>query len=747
MTTPDPAAMPDAPTPEAPQVAHAPAWTLALVIVAFLIRLLPPWLAVFGEDHVSFLESDAWYHMRLVDALLHDFPWRIWHDAYLVHPGGEPVNAGPMFDWLVALPAWILGLGAPTARLTDVVGAVVPPVIGALTVVPVVGLGARLFSMRAGLWAGLLFAAMPGQTLQRSLLGFTDHHCAETLFSTTALLFLVRGLVDSTHRRRDAFLAGGALGFYLLTWGGGVFIVVLVVAWAILAMAARIWRSAGLDDITTVVTPMLGVAGVMVLPWARTRPHFAYQLGAIAGGLLVLVALRAAAAQASRRGWSRGRLLAALGGAALLAIGVAALAMGDSLGSLRGDVARVSPFRTDTVVTEARPLLASPRLMKPVPLWREFGIGTVLAALGAGVLAGAASPATGAARGLFALWTVVALGATVGQVRFTYYLGVNVALLSGVALERLLATTARRPSLRLAGAAIAVAAIVGPGAPELLAMRSSVAWPDRNWVDALTWMQGNTPEPFGDPAAYLASHVDRPSAYGVLAWWDSGYWITRIARRVPVTNPRQTAMQDVARFLVATDVAEARHVLDRLGARYVIVDAQLQVRLPGERRLPGFFSAIERTAGGDGTPRCESFVDRRNGMRTDLWCAPEYHQAMAMRLYLHGARAVTDVTPVRVVRFRRRRGAREVQHSWDFPDLATARSFAAAQDDPTTIRVVCPDLLRSCVPLPALPEFVSRYRSLGTEGAALNGPALVHVFEYRPDIAPSVPANAPTTRH
>ena len=88
-------------------------------------------------------------------------------------PGGEPVNAGPFFDWLIAGAALVIGIGAPSPRLVDLVGAYTPPVIGALTAVPVYFLGRELFSRRAGLWAAFIVGVLPGQILLRSALGFT----------------------------------------------------------------------------------------------------------------------------------------------------------------------------------------------------------------------------------------------------------------------------------------------------------------------------------------------------------------------------------------------------------------------------------------------------------------------------------------------------------------------------------------------------------------------------------------------
>ena len=107
-----------------------------IVTAAFALRVFLTWSNVFGQEYVAFLENDAWYHMRLVDALVRDFPWRIWHDPYLLHPGGGPVNAGPVLDWIIAAAALVLGAGAPSPRLVDVVGAYVPPMLGSLTACP-----------------------------------------------------------------------------------------------------------------------------------------------------------------------------------------------------------------------------------------------------------------------------------------------------------------------------------------------------------------------------------------------------------------------------------------------------------------------------------------------------------------------------------------------------------------------------------------------------------------------------------
>jgi hypothetical protein len=185
------------------------------------------------------------------------------------------------------------------------------------------------------------------------------------------------------------------------------------------------------------------------------------------------------------------------------------------------------------------------------------------------------------------VWTAVIFAATLGQVRFAYYLGVNVALLAGFACDELLASAARfrptdnRPVRWIA--ALALLIVVAVPAADVL----RETWGRENdfsddWYDALQWLQLNTPEPF-EAGSYERPAADAqieipPRGYGVLAWWDYGYWITRVGRRIPNANPKQTQVKEVASFLVAQTEEAAEAALAPLGTRFVIVNAKLQHR-------------------------------------------------------------------------------------------------------------------------------------------------------------------------
>jgi len=175
-------------------IKNLPIFNFLFVIfgMSLIIRAVLPYDTVF-KDTVRFASDDAVYHMRLVENALFGghFPSRLFFDVYTYFPHGTYIHFAPLFDQIIVFASWIIGLGSPTKALMDDVGAYYPAILGALTVFPVYIIGKEICNKYAGLIASLLVAILPGQFLTRSILGFTDHHVAEALFSTIAVMFLV----------------------------------------------------------------------------------------------------------------------------------------------------------------------------------------------------------------------------------------------------------------------------------------------------------------------------------------------------------------------------------------------------------------------------------------------------------------------------------------------------------------------------------------------------------------------------
>jgi dolichyl-diphosphooligosaccharide--protein glycosyltransferase len=724
---------------------------LAFAAISGALRVVLGYRAAFSEDVVVFRETDAWYHMRLVDSLVHNFPHRIWFDPYLIHPGGGVTQVGPMLDWLIAGVALLLGAGTPSPRLVDLVGAYTPPVLGALTTVPVYLLGCKLFSRRAGLLAAAIIGLLPGEMLTRSLLGYADQHCLETLLSAATLAALMFALDTALPRRRRGVYAvwsGISLGAYLLTWSSGSFLIAVLCVWGLGYLVLDRLRSADGREVVVVLATSFGIAAFMILPWVETTRGFGQEAMALTAGLVALPLLWALGRLTdSRTAYLSAVLLA--GTAGLL---TAALLFGPALTSALHELGEMSPSRVQTVA-EATPLYKTPDRF---PLWRQFTASVYLAVLGLGTVLFDVMRRASARNTLFLTWTATTVAATIGQVRFSYYLAMNVAVLAGggcdVLLDRMAGTSGptgtqgtrgwmamRAPHLPFRaslGAALLALVIVVPSVPYFNEAAETRPMSPED-LDAYAWLRQNTPDPFDDPDSYfrVSQSTDSPpvASYGVMASWDHGYQIIRLARRVPNATGTQAGARDLAAFMLADDEDSANEILTRLDTRYVMTNWLMVDRPP----LPSQFGSLPLMAGRDPQDFTELFYrrDSSDHLQPSRRYYPAYYRSMVTRLQSFGGSEVTPVDATWVISFSERLQAgtsiKEIQSEQMFSRYDEAVAFvASAKSD--RFRIVGRDPLVSCVPLPALREYAPVYQSLarspgGSEGAA---PAL-RIFEYR----------------
>jgi len=338
------------------------------------------------------------------------------------------------------------------------------------------------------------------------------------------------------------------------------------------------------------------------------------------------------------------------------------------------------------------------------------------------------------------------------QQRFAYYVAVPAALLCGYVVARaggLAGRLAGRAFQRIARGAGAgsggprwltfpVAAMVGavlfaPSFTPAVIQASSASGPDAGWYDALVWMRKGTPPPLGAGdryrARYLAGPGYRPpdTAYGVLATWDRGYWITRIARRIPNANPTQYGARDTARFLTTSRWREAEPILRKLGTRYVVVDDALPLRPGGPDDVTGELVAQAEWAGVSARDWVRRF---ETGDGVLLLYLPRYYRTMGTRLATFRGEAVTPDSSTVVVTYRPAGAGGGMPH-------ATAVKRFATSEEAEEYRASLPgdnhvlggtDPAASCVPLHALPGFRLVYESPDSPGRSRRM-SRVRIFE------------------
>ena len=282
---------------------------IGIFYLALSLRVYAPHDSIFGGEWVNFGGNDPWYHMRLVENLVQHFPHLIAFDPFTFFPYGQAVPFAPFFDLMLGFFIWVIALGSPTQYTIETVGAYFPAILGALVTVPVYFIGRELFNRNVGLLSAALIAILPGEFLFRSLLGFTDHHIAEVLFSATAILFLILAIKRARGREtsfshvcsRDwgnlkkpliyALLAGLALGIYLISWSGGLLFVLVIFAYMIVQYIIDHLRGKSTDYLCIIGVPLFLIALVVVIPFSNLLMYGGLVIASLTIGMLAFLGL------------------------------------------------------------------------------------------------------------------------------------------------------------------------------------------------------------------------------------------------------------------------------------------------------------------------------------------------------------------------------------------------------------------------------------------------------------------------
>ena len=753
--------------------------------VALYFRVCLPYDQVFSGDWIKFTSIDAYYHMRLVDNLAHNFPHFISFDPYIIYPGGHGTGSIHFFDWLIACVIWVIGLGSPTQHTVDVVGVYFPAVLGALTVIPVYFIGKELFNRWVGVLSAGLIALLPGEFLGRSILGFTDQHVAETLLTSVIILFLIlaiktarqKQLTFSHLRHLDwatgarpiiySLLSGIFLGIYLLTWQGALLFVFIISVYFIIQFIIDHLRGKSTDYLCVVGFILFVIALLMFLPVSRGMLNWV----SLVVALLIPLVLSGASWLIIRREIKPAYYPLALVGLGLAGLGIFYAINPSLLGLMLDQFSIFTPRGVQLTTIEMQPILFPQDNFSMGVVWGNFTTGFFLSFISLGILIYLIIKQGDAEKSLLVVWSVVILLATLGQRRFAYYLVVNVALLTGylswqilrlagfrewitkaveiprkVETERAKLKKRRKGGFHIAvrhiNMALAVIVVFSlvffPNIIPAIAVAKQARYaPSDAWYSSLTWLKENTPDPFGDPGFYYHLYEPPPpgesykypeSAYGVMAWWDYGYWITRIAHRLPNANPSQSrrAVTSVASVFTCQDENSAHETIQELGTAYIIIDYDTAI---------GKFWAIATWAGKESSEFSDVYYVSQQGelMPFQLF-HPEYYRSLVVRLYNFDGEAVTPQNPI-VISYQQKvsregKPYKEITSAEQFDSYEEAEAYLSSQES-DNYKIVNDNPFISPVPLEALKHYKLIH---GSESHARQPDGkttpLVKIFEY-----------------
>ncbi|MBN1375577.1 MAG: hypothetical protein JXA01_05440, partial [Dehalococcoidia bacterium] len=343
---------------------------VAIIVGALWLRVILPYNQVFINDWVKLTGVDAYYYGRLVDNLAQHFPSLTEFDPYYIFPGGVSTTTQPnFFAYLIGGIAWLLGLGNPGQHFTDVIMVFIPPIMAVITIVAAFFIGMALKNLWAGLLAAGMLAIMPGEFLSRSLLGYADHHIAETMFVALFMMFVMFAFKDSedidiAYLKEKGWkgmlkpavycvLAGLALALYMLVWAGAALILLIICVFLAVQVIVDYFKGRN-----PLITGALGIATLIVglviyLPAARSSFTSLSIFGAIM--LTVIVTVIAVLMQRFNiKAWYYVLTLAVLG---ILGTGLVYVVSPDLFALMIDRLAGVFGWYPDTTIMEMQPLL------------------------------------------------------------------------------------------------------------------------------------------------------------------------------------------------------------------------------------------------------------------------------------------------------------------------------------------------------------------------------------------------------
>ncbi len=750
--------------------------------VALFLRIALPYDQLFSGDSIRYPSADASHYMRLVDNLVHNFPHLISFDPYMRYPHGLHLASPNIFVYLLSGIIWLVGLGSPSHHTIDIVSAYFPAILGALTVFPVYFIGKELFNHWVGVLAAGLTATLPGEFLGRTMLGSVDRDAAQVLLSTVIMLLIILATRTAVQKRltmgrffrRDwaviikpliySLLAGTFLGIYLLLWKGAFLVVLIVLIYLIIQFIVDYLKHKSTDYLCFVGAITFFVAFIVLLP-ASPGQLYLVPLGIATLTPLVLTCVSWLAVKKSIK--PAYYLLTVIG---LGAVGLVILyVITPSL--LSGVLESFSRIFTQSEVSlttfESRPILLRNDNFSLSIIWGNFTTGIFLSFVSLGILIYLTIKRGESDKILLIVWSLVMLIFTLAMRRFALLFAINVALLAGYlswlilkftgfkeSAAKPLATSKKTKKTKLKkikkggfhltgrhtnmvlGAVVVFFLSFFPNIGTAINDVSHLEYvPSDAWIESLSWLKDNTPDPFGDPDFYYSLY-ETPfyypeTAYGVVAWWDYGYWIIRMAHRIPNCEPGGGARETVASFFTAQDEASASGMMDKLKSKYVVIDFDTTIRL---------FDSIATYAEHSKDQFSEVYYkydSTQQLMEPVMSYYPEYYRSLAVRLYNFNGIEVIP-TRSRVISYEERmtpegKPFKVVTDVESFPTYEEANAYVLSAGA-TNHRVVSDNPFVSCVPLQELKHFKLEYESdsLREQWGDLGTIPDVKIFEYNP---------------
>jgi asparagine N-glycosylation enzyme membrane subunit Stt3 len=537
--------------------------------VAFGVRTLPTKDLVFQNDKVNFISVDSYYYMRLADNVYENFPnfepdkLRQVEDVYsyeLVSRGIVPTTKIDItYAYIIAITAKVFNTS------TDLAGVWLPPIFTLFTILCAYFIARKVFNKWIAIMGAGILSVIPGEFLSRTSLGEPDHHWIEIFTSSLAILAFVYTLKSTKWKYLLSIITGFSLAFYLMNWDGGLILILIIDLFVFVMWLIQNIKQELNSHIYIITSIMIGVTGILLAIGGYSLMHIGF---CFVSALSILVMW-----QNFRLGYKNG-IFRVLGLGALIIIVFYVIAPKYFL-DLFQYVSFLFVWHTWSATAEEAPLFIINNQFTINVAWNYFNTCLIFFLVGLGVLFYQIKEKLNQSYIFVACWGICFLLWTMAMKRFAYYLVIPISILSGYCIWtiiQLLAVSKVKIKNGFKKAVspgtsflIIILVLIVSIVPSIRAdfdpnngIRNALI--TQGWSESLDWLNQNTPN---------------STDYGVLSWWDYGYWIQREGKRVTYNDPGGGERNVVGWIFSFSEIDKVMQKLTDYKVKYIIIDYQM----------------------------------------------------------------------------------------------------------------------------------------------------------------------------
>lgn len=539
-------------------------FVLAL-LASFWLRVTLPSEDLIHGNQIELCDVDAYYHMMQADYVYANWPNIEKFTKMLSWPEGLEVGQRPLNGWLIGTIAKFGGMSV------DLVGVYWPAVLGVLVLIPILFIGWVLWNKWAGLIAICAASVIQGEFYGRLAMGISDQHALEVFLMCWFVLFYVLSLKKN---KWWSIGAGVTLGLYYLNWAGGPLITLIILVFVSIQSIINRFYSVSNKELTLIVFITLFVAFVIFIPLGYSDP--VHMLILVSSWLApIIIQTISILTKKLNRYWYPTILVVSVGccvGVMYIVNPSLTVTSFNGVYSLLGVVGAWGGNLGSTI-SEVQPLLAPYGKFTFDLIWGCFGFVAIFGLTGLIVLA---TRLKGNPELFFIwLWCLCMILITLAQRRYGYYSAVNLCLLSAytfyIILDKIGWRKYSKKEVKKGKPKVyfsPVVAVVGVIAILVTIIIPNAYWTSREahnhpYLMSTSWREAMD---------YLKNETPKTNDYGVLSWWDYGYWIAREGQRPAVSHPGGGHTTEMAKFLASYPTENANEYADLLKIRYVVID-------------------------------------------------------------------------------------------------------------------------------------------------------------------------------